>query len=457
MEPTNLIALSPLDGRYSKKTEILRPLFSEYGLQRARLEIEIKWLAFLALHPKIPDIQSFSNSQLEELEAIYKNFDLEDSARIKTIEQTTNHDVKAIEYFIQERLENPEYQKYLSFIHFGCTSEDINNLSYSLLLKKCRDHVLVPQFENLHKNLLTKAQEYKNEAMLARTHGQAATPTTMGKELINFAARLQNNLSQFKKVPITGKLNGAVGNYNAHLVAYPDIDWPKLCQAFVELLDLEFNAYTTQINPHDDIAQFCHSLIRLNNVLLDLVKDIWGYISLGYFKQKANSQETGSSTMPHKINPIDFENAEGNLGLANSLLDFFSNKLTISRWQRDLSDSTVLRNLGVAFGYSIISYQSILTGLAKLQVNSALLKSELNNHWELLAEPVQTVMRRYGITDAYEQLKDLTRGTTLTQGLLHEFINSQKLPPDVKAGLKKLTPADYTGYAGDLVDRYLNV
>lgn len=455
MEFNQLTAISPIDGRYYTKTNSLRVLFSEFGLQNARVEIEIKWLIHLAQETGINEFSSFDTKQLQELHAIHKYFTIEDAKRIKSLESTINHDVKAVEYFIAEKLQlSSGYEKYLSFIHFACTSEDINNLAYAISLEKCRKEVLFPCLNKIHDRLVTLATEYKNAVMLSRTHGQAATPTTMGKELINFAARLKKQLQILKAVKITGKFNGAVGNYNAHSIAYPEIDWPKVCQSFVQQLGLEFNDYTTQINPHDDIAEYAQSLIRLNNILLDLVKDVWGYISLGYFKQKLSINEVGSSTMPHKVNPIDFENAEGNLGMANSLLNFFANKLTQSRWQRDLSDSTVLRNMGCAFAYSTISYQSIIAGLEKLNLNTELLKTELNNHWELLAEPIQTIMRRYGITDAYEQLKALSRGTQINQPLLHEFINSQNLPPEVKAALKKLHPSDYSGYAARLVEDY---
>lgn len=443
-----LTALSPLDGRYANKTTDLGLLFSEFGLIKARLEIEIKWLVLLAKQPNIEELESFTNSQIQELSAIYQNFTPQEALRIKEIEVKTNHDVKAVEYYINERLQNKTgYAKYHSFIHFGCTSEDINNLSYSILLNECRSHILNKHIDTILSKLTFLGKEYQSHGMLSRTHGQSATPTTMGKELINFAYRLNKGLGLFKNSIITGKFNGAVGNYNAHMIAYPNINWPELAKLFIENLGLEFNPYTTQINPHDDIAEYCHNLIKLNNILLDLVKDLWGYIALGYFKQKLNPTEVGSSTMPHKVNPIDFENAEGNLGLANCLLEFFSNKLPISRWQRDLSDSTVLRNLGSAFGYCSIAYISIQKGLDKLSLNHTLLKNELNLHWEVLAEPIQTVMRRYGISDAYEQLKELTRGTELNQALLHEFINSQALPSKVKESLKKLTPDHYLGYA----------
>jgi adenylosuccinate lyase len=455
MELSNLTALSPLDGRYSDKTSELAPIMSEFGLIRARIKVEIEWLIFLAQQHNIHEIDSFNNSQVEQLRSLYQQFTVDAAVQIKHIENTTNHDVKAVEYYIKEYLSKyPEYDKYLSFIHFACTSEDINNLAYGLMIKECCTNVLEKHINTILNKLSNMGTEYAKHAMLARTHGQCASPTTMGKELINFTDRLNKQLLIFKNVKITGKFNGAVGNYNAHLAAYPNINWPVITKIFVETLGLEFNAYTTQINPHDDIAELSHSLIRLNNILLDLAKDLWGYIALNYFEQKIKTTEVGSSTMPHKVNPIDFENAEGNLGLANSLLNFFSNKLPISRWQRDLSDSTVLRNVGSAFGYTILAYQSIIKGLDKLKLNTNLLRADLNKHWEILAEPIQTIMRRYGIDNAYEQLKELTRGTQLDQTLLNEFINSQQLPKEVKDKLKQMTPFEYIGYAAELANNW---
>lgn len=452
MELTNLTALSPLDGRYYDKTNILSPILSEFGLIKARCQVEIEWLIYLAKQPGVMGLDCFNNKQIIKLQNIYNNFTLNDAKAIKEIEKTTNHDVKAVEYFLRNTLAQlPEFKGCLSFIHFTCTSEDINNLSYALMLKQTRQQVLVPEINKIINKLSTMAKEYASKAMLARTHGQSASPTTMGKELINFADRLQTILYSFEKSAITGKLNGAVGNFNAHKVVYENVNWPDLAKQFICNLGLTYNAYTTQINPHDDIAEYCHHLIRLNNVLLDLAKDIWGYIALHYFSQKIKLNEVGSSTMPHKINPIDFENAEGNLGLANALLEHFCNKLPISRWQRDLSDSTVLRNLGSAFGYCILAYQNLTKGLDKLVLNENFLSKELSNHWEVLAEPVQTVMRRYGINNAYELLKDLTRGTPLNQNLLHEFINSQALPSSEKTKLLELTPDKYIGYAEELV------
>lgn len=451
MEHSALTALSPLDGRYSIKTQELTPIMSEYGLIKARLKVEIEWLILLAKQPNIVEIDSFNNTQTEYLRSLHNDFNLNSAKSIKNIESTTNHDVKAVEYFIKQNLEkSPEYKPYLSFIHFACTSEDINNLAYGLMLQEARSKVLVPELQLILDQLAQLGLEYKDATMLARTHGQSASPTTMGKELINFADRLHRYTHKFSSVNITGKLNGAVGNYNAHVATYPNVNWQNLNKSLVENLGLEFNGYTTQINPHDDIAEYCNNLTQINNILLDLVKDLWGYISLNYFGQKINPKEVGSSTMPHKVNPIDFENAEGNLGLANSLLQFFSNKLTISRWQRDLSDSTVLRNLGSAFGYSLIAYKSILKGLDKLKLNQNILTTELNQHWEVLAEPIQTVMRRYGVSDAYEQLKDLTRGEKLNQALLYEFISNQDLPKEVKNQLKSLTPENYVGLANKL-------
>lgn len=455
MELTTITALSPLDGRYNKKLSNLSNLLSEYGLIKARVQVEIEWLIFLAKQPSIQEIKSFQSTQIDYLKSIYQNFSIQDALEIKEIESHTNHDVKAVEYFIKKKLKQvPEYNSYISFIHFACTSEDINNLSYSLLLQQVREEILIPNIDSLIDKLAEMAKKYSSIAMLARTHGQSASPTTMGKELINFADRIDIFLNKFKLINITGKLNGAVGNYNAHSFTYPNIDWPELSKLFVENLGLKFSQYTTQINPHDDIAEYCNSLAQINNILLDLSKDIWGYISLGYFEQEIKSGEVGSSTMPHKVNPIDFENAEGNLGLANSLLQFFSNKLPISRWQRDLSDSTVLRNLGTSFGYCLLAYKNLLQGLNKLKLNNNLLKSELNNHWEVLAEPIQTVMRRYGIDSAYEQLKELTRGEKLNQALLHEFISNQNLPKEVKQSLLDLKPDTYTGVASHLTEQW---
>lgn len=451
MELTSLTAISPLDGRYRNKIKELSNLVSEFGLIKARLTIEVEWLIFLAKQPHINGVCQFNDEQVKQLQSLYKNFSLEDASAVKEIEQTTNHDVKAVEYFLKQKLQSiGTYDTHLSFIHFACTSEDINNLSYSLILNNCREQVINQNINILQDKLVCIAKKYASQPMLARTHGQSATPTTMGKELINFADRIQNGINKLNACAITGKFNGATGNYNAHKLAYPAINWPGLAKAFVENLGLKFQAYSTQINPHDDIAEFSHCLIRINNILLDMAKDIWGYISLNYFEQKINANEVGSSTMPHKVNPIDFENAEGNLGLANSLLDFFANKLTQSRWQRDLSDSTVLRNLGNAIGYMIIAYQSLCKGIDKLILNKDLLSAELDNHWELLAEPIQTIMRKHGIQNAYEQLKDLTRGEKLNQNLLYEFINSQPIPKEDKNILLQLSPCEYIGYAEEL-------
>ena len=447
MEFNQLTAISPIDGRYFKKADGLRVLFSELGLQKARVEIEIKWLMHLAQQEEINELENFNEKQRQELHSIYKYFSIEDAKHIKELEKTTNHDVKAIEYFIAEKLQQSAgYEKYFSFIHFACTSEDINNLAYSLLLIKSRKEILVPHLKKIHDKLANLGLEYKSSVMLARTHGQAATPTTMGKELINFAARLQHNLKMFNDVKVTGKFNGAVGNYNAHVIAYPDVDWPKLCQNFVNQLGVNFNDYSTQINSHDDIAEYVHCLVRLNNILLDLVKDIWGYISLGYFKQKAKSTEVGSSTMPHKINPIDFENAEGNLGIANAILEHLSAKLPLSRLQRDLTDSTVLRNLGVPVAHILISYKSILKGLDKLILNEEIFNRDLENNWAVVAEAVQTILRREGYPKPYEALKDLTRTNThITKDSMHTFINGLNVSAEVKAELLKITPQNFVG------------
>lgn len=455
MELSPLIALSPLDGRYHSKTSDLALTMSEFGLIQARLQVEIEWLILIAKQPNINEIDSFTNKQTEYLKSLYNNLTLQQAEQIKEIEKTTNHDVKAVEYYIKSCLQDkPEYSKYISFIHFACTSEDINNVAYGLMLQKACKKNLNPKIKQIIDTLANMATEYSNIAMLARTHGQSASPTTMGKEVVNFAERINTQYKKLIDFKLTGKFNGAVGNYNAHTAAYPNINWRELTKIFIENLGLEFNQYTTQINPHDDIAEISHNLARINNILLDLAKDMWGYIALNYFEQKINANEVGSSTMPHKVNPIDFENAEGNLGLANCLLNFFSNKLPISRWQRDLSDSTVLRNLGSALGYSILAYDSLSKGLKKLKLNTKVLNHDLHHNWEILAEPIQTIMRRYGIDNAYEQLKDLTRGNKLDQSLLHEFINNQSLPSELKEQLKLLTPQEYTGLAKELTESW---
>jgi len=447
MELSTLTALSPVDGRYAGKADNLRHLFSEYGLIRHRVIVELTWLDTLTSND-IPGIPQVDDEARRRLQAMADSFDVSAAEEIKSIEATTNHDVKAVEYYLREQIKQDNDLKSLSeFIHFACTSEDINNLCYSLALKTARDDVLLPMIDSVIGRLSELAVRYADAAMLARTHGQSATPTTLGKEMANVVGRLQKQREVFANVSLLGKLNGAVGNYNAHTVAYPDIDWPLVCKEAVEKLGLEFNPLTTQIEPHDCIAEYNHALMRINTILIDCARDIWGYISLGYFKQRAVDTEVGSSTMPHKVNPIDFENAEGNLGIANATLDHLANKLPISRWQRDLTDSTSLRNLGVGFAHSVIAWQAFEKGLAKLEANPAMLASDLNEAWEVLAEPVQTVMRRHGIEEPYEKLKALTRGKPITKDVLHEFIHQLDLPDATKEQLLNLRPEDYIGHA----------
>ena len=447
MELSTLTALSPVDGRYAGKADNLRHLFSEYGLIRHRVIVELTWLDTLTSN-NISGIPQVDDEARRRLLALADDFDVSGAEQVKTIEATTNHDVKAVEYYLREQIKQDSDLKSLSeFIHFACTSEDINNLCYSLALKTAREEVLLPMIDSVIGKLSELAVRYADAAMLARTHGQSATPTTLGKEMANVVGRLQKQREVFANVSLLGKLNGAVGNYNAHTVAYPDIDWPVVCKEAVEKLGLEFNPLTTQIEPHDCIAEYNHALMRINTILIDCARDIWGYISLGYFKQRAVDTEVGSSTMPHKVNPIDFENAEGNLGIANATLDHLANKLPISRWQRDLTDSTSLRNLGVGFAHSVIAWQAFEKGLAKLEANPAMLASDLNEAWEVLAEPVQTVMRRYGIEEPYEKLKALTRGKPITKDVLHEFIQQLELPDATKEQLLNLRPEDYIGHA----------
>ncbi len=454
MELLALTALSPLDGRYHEKLASFRPFLSEYGLIRYRVHVEIAWLLFLTMELKLPDAPHPDASTGKKLERLNADVDLTKAKAIKAIEKKINHDVKAVEYFLQEQCQaDASLKPFIPFIHFGCTSEDINNLAYALALKNARDDVLVPALTQVIDHLRQLAKSHAEESMLSRTHGQPASPTTLGKELANFAARLQEPLHALSNLMFTGKMNGAVGNFNAHRVAYPDIDWPKESRHFIEAIGLEYNAYTTQIEPHDRLAELFQILVRINNILIDCCRDIWGYISLNYFQQKMVAGEVGSSTMPHKINPIDFENAEGNLGLSNALLNHLANKLTISRWQRDLSDSTVMRNCGSAFGYTLIAYQAITKGLSKLKVNPTRLQADLESHWEVLAEPLQMVMRRYGISDAYEQLKALTRGKSVDQKLYLSFINSLNLPEKIKKDLQSLTPAKYIGFASELAKK----
>jgi len=448
MDLSSLTAISPIDGRYGSKCADLRPIFSEFGLIRHRVLVEVRWLQMLAANPGIPEVPAFGEHATNLLNNIVDKFHEEDAQRVKNIERTTNHDVKAVEYFLKEKIAgNAELEAVSEFIHFACTSEDINNLSYALMLREARTQALLPQMDEIIDAIRALAHEHATQPMLSRTHGQTASPTTVGKEFANVVARLERQRAQLVTVPMLGKINGAVGNYNAHLSAYPELDWADIAKKFVISLGLDFNPYTIQIEPHDYIAELFDAVARFNTILLDFDRDVWGYISLGYFKQKTIAGEVGSSTMPHKVNPIDFENSEGNLGLANAIFNHLSAKLPISRWQRDLTDSTVLRNLGVGVGHSVIAYQSTLKGISKLEVNPQRLNEDLDSCWEVLAEPVQTVMRRYGIEKPYEKLKELTRGTGIDQARLQEFVSGLDMPNDAKAELLKLTPSSYLGNA----------
>jgi len=448
MELNELTAISPVDGRYGSKTAAFRDLFSEYGLIKHRVLVEVRWFQALAAHPEIAEVPTLESEANHVLNAIVDDFSLEDAARVKTIERTTNHDVKAVEYFLKEKIMgNAQLEASTEFLHFACTSEDINNLSHGLMLKAGRDDVLLPAMDEIIARLTEQAQEFAAQPMLSRTHGQTASPTTVGKELANVVYRLRKQREQVASTEIVGKANGAVGNYNAHLSAYPKIDWPAFSQQFIESIGLKINPFTIQIEPHDYMAEMFDAISRFNTILIDLSRDIWAYISNAYFKQKTVAGEIGSSTMPHKVNPIDFENAEGNLGIANALLGHLSQKLPISRWQRDLTDSTVLRNLGVGFAHSLIAYQSLLKGLNKLEINAAVIDADLNASWEVLAEPIQTVMRRYGIENPYEKLKELTRGKAITQQAFQEFISTLEIPDDARENLLKLTPMNYIGNA----------
>jgi adenylosuccinate lyase len=451
MTPTPLTALSPVDGRYAGKVEPLRPIFSEFGLLHRRVLVEVRWLLMLADEAAIAELAAPDAASRRRLMTLADAFSLQDAERIKAIERTTNHDVKAVEYFIKERIgDHPELAKATEFVHFACTSEDINNLAYALMLRDARETVLLPALDKLIATLRQMAHAFAAQPMLARTHGQTASPTTLGKEIANVVARLQRQRAQIAAVSISGKVNGAVGNYNAHVVAYPDVDWPALSRRFVESLGLAWNAYTTQIEPHDGIAELGDAIRRANTVLIDFCRDIWGYVSLGYFRQELKAGEVGSSTMPHKVNPIDFENAEGNFGVANALFSHFSEKLPISRWQRDLTDSTVLRALGTAFGHTLIALDALSRGLSKLNADPGRLAADLDASWEVLAEAVQTVMRRYGLPEPYEQLKALTRGQGITRESMRTFIESLALPADVRRRLLELAPATYTGLAAQL-------
>ncbi|MBV1882289.1 MAG: adenylosuccinate lyase [Pseudomonadales bacterium] len=450
MELSALTAISPIDGRYGNKLESLRSLFSEYGLIKYRVIVEIRWLQALASHSEITEVPLFSKSANDALNAIVSNFCEADALRVKAIESTTNHDVKAVEYFLKEKIaDNPELQAVSEFIHFACTSEDINNLSHGLMLSTAREKILIPLLEEVTNSIRKLAHQHASQGLLSRTHGQTASPSTMGKEMANVVARLDRQLQQIKSCEILGKINGAVGNYNAHLSAYPQLDWETTAQEFVTSLGLTFNPYTTQIEPHDYIAELFDALARFNVILIDFNRDIWGYISLGYFKQKTIAGEIGSSTMPHKVNPIDFENSEGNLGIANAVMGHLASKLPVSRWQRDLTDSTVLRNLGVGIAHSMIAYQSALKGISKLELNAAKLDQDLNQAWEVLAEPIQTVMRRYNIEKPYEKLKELTRGKGIDKETIREFVLTLEIPESAKQQLLSLTPDAYIGNASD--------
>ena len=449
MQLTSLTAVSPVDGRYGSRTTALRPIFSEYGLIRNRVLVEVRWLQRLAAHPSIAEVAPFSETANAALNKLAEDFQLEHAERVKEFERTTNHDVKAVEYLLKEQAQKlPELQKVTEFIHFACTSEDINNLSHALMLREGRDDVLLPLMRQLAASLRELSVEFADVPMLSRTHGQPASPTTLGKEFANVVYRLERQIEQVAAIPLLGKINGAVGNYNAHLSAYSDIDWEANAKEFIEGdLGLTFNPYTTQIEPHDYIAELFDAVARFNTILIDFDRDVWGYISLGYFKQKTVEGEIGSSTMPHKVNPIDFENSEGNLGIANAIFQHLASKLPISRWQRDLTDSTVLRNLGVGMAHSVIAYEATLKGVGKLEVNPQKIAEDLDNCWEVLAEPVQTVMRRYGIENPYEKLKDLTRGKGISAEALQVFIETLDLPEEAKVQLRALTPANYIGNA----------
>lgn len=454
MQLSALTALSPIDGRYQDKTTALRSIFSEFGLLKFRVMVEVRWLQKLAATAQIQEVSALSQEANDYLNQIVANFNLQDAERIKDIERTTNHDVKAVEYFLKEKTAAlPELEAVSEFIHFACTSEDINNLSHALMLKTAREEVILPEWQKLLDEITRLAKEYKAIPLLSRTHGQPASPTTVGKEMANVAYRLQRQIKQLQHIEILGKINGAVGNYNAHLSAYPDVDWHQFSQEFVTSLGLTWNPYSTQIEPHDYIAEFFDNVARFNTIIIDFDRDLWGYIALNHFKQRTIAGEIGSSTMPHKVNPIDFENSEGNLGLANAIMAHLGSKLPISRWQRDLTDSTVLRNLGVGLGYCLIAYAATRKGISKLEVNEAHLREELDQNWEVLAEPIQTVMRRYGIEKPYEKLKELTRGKRVDQAAMQEFIANLSIPDAEKQRLQQLTPATYIGAAVELAEK----
>ncbi len=446
---TALNAVSPVDGRYGSKTIALRSIFSEFGLIRFRVEVEVRWLQQLSRLAGVPEVPAFSAATNAFLDNIVTSFSEADAQAVKDIERTTNHDVKAVEYFLKNKFAgNAELEAVLEFVHFACTSEDINNLSHALMLREGRK-VFIKDAEAIIDGITKLAHDYAEDSMLSRTHGQTASPTTVGKEMANVAARLRRQLKTVKEVELLGKINGAVGNYNAHLSAYPDVDWQTNAKEFVESLGLSWNPYTTQIEPHDYIAELFDAIARFNTIVIDFDRDVWGYISLGYFKQKTIAGEVGSSTMPHKVNPIDFENSEGNLGIANAIFTHLAQKLPISRWQRDLTDSTVLRNMGVGFGYGMIAYASTLKGMSKLEINRARLAEDLNNSWEVLAEPIQTIMRRYNVAEPYEKLKALTRGQAINREVLAAFVETLDIPEHAKQTMRDLTPANYIGNAVD--------
>ena len=449
MQLSSLTAVSPVDGRYGSRTAGLRSIFSEYGLLRFRVQVEVRWLQCLAAHPGIPEIKPFSAEANALLNKLVDDFQLSHAERIKEIERTTNHDVKAVEYLLKEQVSTlPELQEINEFIHFACTSEDVNNLSHALMLRAGRDEVVLPLMRKVAEGIRNLAVQFADIPMLSRTHGQPASPTTLGKEMANVVYRLERQISQLENIPLLGKINGAVGNYNAHLSAYPQVDWEANARSFIEdTLGLTFNPYTTQIEPHDYIAELFDAMARFNTILIDFDRDVWGYISLGYFKQKTVAGEIGSSTMPHKVNPIDFENSEGNLGIANAVLQHLASKLPISRWQRDLTDSTVLRNLGVGIAHGVIAYEATIKGISKLEVNTQRIAEDLDSSWEVLAEPVQTVMRRYAVPHAYEKLKELTRGKGITPEALQAFVDTLDIPAEAKRELKAMTPASYIGTA----------
>jgi adenylosuccinate lyase len=448
MELSALTAISPVDGRYQNKTDVLRPIFSEYGLFRFRVLVEIEWLKKLSKNPNIKEIESFSASSISLLDNIKNNFSIDDAKQIKKIEKITNHDMKAVEYFIREKIQSdPKLKNVSQFIHFACTSEDINNLSYALMLKDARENILLPKLQKLIIILQEMSDSYASIPMLSRTHGQTASPTTLGKEMAIYVYRALRQMKQFENIELLGKLNGAVGNFNAHFSAYPDINWMSLSKEFIEELGLTWNPYTTQIESHDYMAEYFHTLARTNTILIDLCRDLWGYISLGYFNLKPIKEEVGSSTMPHKVNPIDFENAEGNFGIADSIFEHLAMKLPTSRWQRDLSDSTVLRNAGVGIAHTIIAFDSTVAGLSKIDINKDVIHEDLKDSWEVLTEPIQTVMRRYNIDNAYEKLKELSRGQKINKEILHNFIEQLDIPDDAKSRLKELNPSNYLGNA----------